>query len=130
MYGKHSDCCVKVRTEQKTKFQRISRMDRTNSSIRVLLYSHNQDQNPKSEALSKFRVDHVCMHLDCSCCKRIFFQFLYLIQRKAFVQKAETCVKFLSSILFVYKSRPSISRSNTALEGLLINQSDGVFLSD
>ena len=40
--GKYLDCSFEVQTERKTKIQIFSRMDRTNWSIRALLYSHNQ----------------------------------------------------------------------------------------
>ena len=39
--GKYSDRSLDVRTERKTKDRIFSRMDRTNWSIRALLYSHN-----------------------------------------------------------------------------------------
>ena len=39
---KYLDRIFEVRTERKAKVQIFSRMDRTNWSIRDLLYSHNQ----------------------------------------------------------------------------------------
>ena len=40
--GKYLDRSFEVRTERKAKVQIFSRIDRTNWSIRPLLYSHNQ----------------------------------------------------------------------------------------
>ena len=40
--GKYLDRSFEVRTERKAKVIIFSRMDRTNWSIRALLYSHNQ----------------------------------------------------------------------------------------
>ena len=40
--GKYLDRSVEVRTERKAKVQIFSRKDRTNWSIRALLYSHKQ----------------------------------------------------------------------------------------
>ena len=68
--------------------------------------------------------------------REIFFQFLYLIQSKALIQKPKPVDKFLSSVLFVYCSWPLICQSNTpfwqsntAFGRLLISQSNGAFLS-
>ena len=44
--GKYSDRSFEVRTERKPKVRIFSRMDRTNWSIRALLYSHNQRPKP------------------------------------------------------------------------------------
>ena len=41
--GKYLNRSFEVRTERKATVQISSRIDRTNLSIRALLYSHNQD---------------------------------------------------------------------------------------
>ena len=66
-----------VRLVRKAEVRILSRMDRTTWSIRALLYSHSQ--RPKTEAFSKFSTELICVFLECSCWKRIFFQFPYLI---------------------------------------------------
>ena len=52
--GKYSDRSCEVRTERKTKVRIFSRMDRTNWSIRALLYIHNQ--RPKPSLNSKLNI--------------------------------------------------------------------------
>ena len=69
--GKYSDRSFEVRTERKTEVRIFFRMDRTNWSIRALLYSHNQ--RPEIEAFSKFSTEHVCVFLESSYWKEIFF---------------------------------------------------------
>ena len=131
-----------VRSIRKAKVQIFSRMDQTNCSIRALLYSHNQHLG---FILDKIILNWIVMTIYTSnslssIFVRIFrniFKFLWLIWRKAFIQKNKTCLKTsLSSILFVYWCKPSIFRSNTpfwrsntAFDGPLINQSNPFFLS-
>ena len=131
-----------VRSIRKAKVQIFSRMDRTNWSIRALLYSHNQHLR---FILDKMILNWIVMTIYASnslssIFTRIFrniFKFLWLIWRKAFIQKTKTCLKkSLWSILFVYWCKPSIFRSNTpfwrsntAFDGPLINKSNRFFLS-
>ena len=131
--GKYLDWSFEVRTKRseirsKSWGPHIFQHGPHNWSISALLYSHNQ--RPKTEAFFKFSTEHTCVFLECSCWKGNFFQFPYLI-------KSKTCVKiFVIPFDFVYWRRSSISRSNTlfsrsntALDGPLINQSNRVVLS-
>ena len=70
---------------ERSEVQLLFSMDRTNWSIRALLYRHNQRSKTKSSLSCKFRTGHICVFLDCSCCNwnLKFFQVLYFIQSKA-----------------------------------------------
>ena len=119
---------------RKAEVRIFSRMDRTNWSIKAFLYSHNQ--RSKTEAFSKFSIEHICVLLECSCWKGNFFQFPSHLN-KTFNKKSKTCVKiFVIPFVFVYRRSSLISRSNTpfwrsntALDGPLVNQSNRVVIS-
>ena len=97
-----------VRSIRKAKVQIFSRMDRTNWSIRALLYSHNQHLG---FILDKMILNWIVKTIYTSnslssIFVRIFrniFKFLWLIWRKAFIQKTKTCLKSLcrSFCLFI-----------------------------
>ena len=131
-----------VRSVRKAKVQIFSRMDRANWSIRALLYSHNQHLG---FVLDKMILDWIIMTI---CTSNSFSSIFIRILReyfpiplshfkRSFHSKNQNLLrKYLSSILFVYWYRPSIFRSsmpfwrsNMALDGPLINQSNRLFLS-
>ena len=106
--GKHSDRGFEVRTERKAEVRIFSRMARTNWSIRALLYSHNQ--RPKTEAFFKFSTEHICVFLECSCCKGHFFNSHILFKVKLSIKRSKSCVKIFVIPLFVCRRS---SHSNT-----------------
>ena len=112
-----------VRSVRKAKVQILSRMDRTNWSIRALLYSHNQHLG---FTLDKMILYWIIMTLYTSdCFSSIFIRILpeyFSIPlshlKRSFHSKDQNLLKkSLSSILFVYWCRPSIFRSNTPFGG-------------
>ena len=131
-----------VRSVRKAKVQIFSRMDRTNWSIRALLHSHNQHSG---FILDKMILNWIIMTIYASnSFSTIFIRILpeyFPIPlsdlKRSFHSKNENVIKkSLWSILFVYWCRPSIFRSNTpfwrsntALNGPLINQSNRLILS-
>ena len=132
-----------VRSVRKAKVQIFSRMDRTNWSIRALLYSRNQHL---VFILDKMILNWILMTIYTSnSFSNIFIRILpeyFPIPlshlKRSIHSKTKTCLvkKSLSSILFVYWCRPSIFRSNTpfwwsntALDAPLISQSNCLFLS-
>ena len=126
----------------KAKVQIFSRMDRTNWPVRALLYSHNQHLG---FTLDKMILYWIIMTMYASnSFSSIFIRILpeYFpvplshLKRSFHSKNQNLLKKSLSSILFVYWCRPSIFgsntpswRSNTALDGPLINQSNRLFLS-
>ena len=131
-----------VRSVRKAKVQIFSRMDRTNWSIRALLYSHNQHLG---FTLDKMILDWIIVTIYTS--KSFSSIFIWILSQyfpiplshlnRNFRSKNQNLLKkSLSSILFVYWCRPSIFRSNTpfwrsntALDVPLIHQSNRLFLS-
>ena len=132
-----------VRSVRKGKVQIFPRMDRTNWSIRALLYSHNQHLG---FTLDKMIHCWIIMTIYASnSFSSIFIRILpeyFPIPlshlKRSFHSQNQNLLKSLYRpfCLFVYWCRPSIFRSNTpfwrsskALDGPLINQSNRLFLS-
>ena len=117
-------------------------MDRTNWSIRALLYSHNQH---KGLILGKMILDWMTRTVYTSnsfssISVRTLPEYFPIHRshfKKSFPSENHNLLKNLCrSFIFVDWSRPSIFqsntpfwRSNTALDGPLINQSNHLFLS-
>ena len=131
-----------VRSVRKAKVQIFSCMDRTNWSIRALLYSHNQHIGLTLVKMILYWIIMTIYTLNSfsSIFIRILPEYLPIplshLKRIFHSKNQNLLEKSLPSILFVYWCRPSIFRSNnpfwrsnTALDGLLINQSNRLFLS-
>ena len=131
-----------VRSVRKTKVQIFSRMDRNNWSIRALLYSHNQHLGfiPDKMTLNWILMTIYTSNSSSSIFIRILLEYFPILLshlKRSFHSKNQNLLKqSLSFIFFVYWCRPSIFlsntpfwRSNTALDGPLINQSNRLFLS-
>ena len=106
--GKYLDHSFEVRTERKAKVQIFSRMDRTNWSIRALLYSHNQHLG---FTLDKMILNLIIMTIYTSnSFSSIFIRILpeYFpiplshLKRSFHSKNQNLLKKSLSSILFVY----------------------------
>ena len=126
--GKYSDRSFEVRAERtKNKIRIFFCMDRTNWPIRDLLYSHSQ--TAKTKGFPKFRTEHICVFLECSCWKEFFFnspnlfpvpltffQFLYLIcigfHSKSQNLRRNFCCPFCS----ISRSKTPFWRPSTALD--------------
>ena len=112
-----------VRSVRKAKVQTFSRMDRSNWSIRALLYSHNQHLG---FILDKVILNWIIMTIyTSSSFSSIFIRILPEYSpipqshlKGSFHSKNQNLLKkSLSSILFVHWCRPSIFRSNTPFGG-------------
>ena len=129
-----------MRSVRKAKVQIFSHMERTNWSIRALLYSHNQHLG--------FTVDKMILYwitmtiYTSNSFSSIFIRILpeYFpiplshLKRSFHSKNQNLLKKSISSILFVIWCRSSIFwsntpfwRSNTALDGPLINQSNCLY---
>ena len=97
-----------VRSVKKTKVRILSRVNRTNWSIKALLNRHNQ--RPKPSLNSELNI--FVSSLNAAIGREIFSNSSLWFKVKLSFKKTKTCVKMLSSILFVYWSRPSISWFN------------------
>ena len=77
-----------VSSVQKTKVRIFSRIDRTNWSIRALLYSHNQKPTP-------FLNSYLCIFvpsLTAAVGREILSNFSISFKSKAFIQETQTCL--------------------------------------
>ena len=112
-----------VRSVRKAKVQIFSRMDGTNWSIRVLLYSHNQHLGfiPDKMVLSWIIMTIYTSNSFSSIFVRILPEYfpvpLSHLKRSFHSRNQNLLKKSLSSILFIYWRRPSIFRSNMPFGG-------------
>ena len=96
--GKYSDRGFEVRTERKAEVRMFSRMDRTNWSVRALLYSHSQRPKPSLNSVLNIFVSS----LNAAVGREIFSSSNITFKVKLSTKKSKTCVKvFVIPFVFV-----------------------------
>ena len=90
-----------MRSIRKAEVRIFSHVDRTNWSIRALLYSHNQRQ--KTEAFSKFSTGHSVSSLNAVVGREIFPVPSHIsFKVKLSIKKSKTCIEIVIPFVFVY----------------------------
>ena len=125
-----------VRSVRKTNVRIFSPMDGTNWSIRALLYSHNQRPKPSPTSELNSVLNIFVSSLNAAVGREFFSSSSILFKVKCSLRKDRTCVKFFFVHVFCLLKKAfdltvqyALWRSNTALDGPLIDQSNRVFLS-